>query len=314
MPFFSIIIPLYNKEKHIQATLESALAQTFQDFEIIVVNDGSTDKSKIMVEGIRDDRIKLFNIQNQGVSHARNYGIEKASSNLLVFLDADDLWRSNHLENLKELYTAFPNCGLYATAYLKKNGKIIIPTVYNMIPSAENWMGIVADYFESSTIDSIAWTSAVMIPKSIIETVGDFDETITLGAGEDTDLWIRIALKYPVAFSKKITAIYNLHTDNRISNSNTNQRKFIDLDVYENQAKSNPGLKKHLDLNRFSIAIQYKLVGNHEKAKNLIDKIDDGNLTKKQRTLLKLNRTALKVAMKIKRKLHNSGILLSSFR
>lgn len=312
--FFSIIIPLYNKEKHIKTTIESALAQTFQNFEIIVVNDGSTDGSKEVVEGINDDRIQLFNKKNQGVSHARNYGIEKATSSLIVFLDADDLWETDHLENLKALYEAFPNCGLYATAYLRKNNRISIPSVYKNIPTTKNWMGIVADYFESSSVNCIAWTSAVMIPKSVLEVIGNFDENITLGAGEDIDLWLRIALKYPVAFSNKVTATHNLHSDNRISNSNTNLRQFIDLDRYENEAKTNPSLKKYLDLNRFSIAIQYILADNAEKAKVLISKINTTNLNTKQLTLLKLNKTGLKMALKIKGGLQNYGVLLSSFR
>ncbi|OBX27139.1 glycosyltransferase involved in cell wall biosynthesis [Gelidibacter algens] len=314
MPFFSIIIPLYNKERHIKATLESALAQTFQDYEIIVVNDGSTDGSKIVVDSIKDARIKLFNIQNQGVSHARNYGIKKANSELLVFLDADDLWKTNHLENLKTLFMSFPNCGLYAAAYLQKKDNVYIPSIYNKILNTTSWMGIVENYFESCFINSIAWTSAVMVPKSTLEMVGNFNENITLGAGEDTDLWIRIALKYPVAFSNNATAIYNLHSDNRISNSNTNLRSFINLDVYEDEAKSDASLKKYLDLNRFSIAIQYKLVGNHEKAKLLIGKIHATNLNTKQRLLLKMNGAALRAALKVKNEFQNLGIPLSSFR
>lgn len=314
MPFYSIIIPLYNKEKHIQLTLESVLSQTFQDFEIILVNDGSTDGSGDVVETLVDNRIKLYNLTNQGVSHARNYGISKATSDLIVFLDADDLWRNNHLDNLNNLYKAFPKCGLYATAYLKKNGKILIPSVYRDIPSEENWMGVVDDYFASSAVNSIAWTSAVMVPKSVLNEVGNFNENITLGAGEDTDLWIRIALEYPVAFSSKVTAIYNLHTENRISNSNTQVRQFIDLDAYEATAKSHPSLKKYLDLNRFSIAIQYKLIGDSKTAKILIGKIDANNLNTKQRALLKLNKTALKIAITLKSRLQNSGIFLSSFR
>ena len=311
--FFSIVIPLYNKQKHIKATIESALEQTFQDFEIIVINDGSTDGSAAIVDIITDHRIKIFNIKNKGVSYARNYGIEKASSDLIVFLDADDLWRTNHLENLNQLYKAFPDCGLYAAAYLKKNKRILIPSVFNNIPYAENWMGIVENYFESSAVNSIAWSSAVMIPKYILDKVGNFNENI-LGAGEDIDLWIRIALKYPIAFSNKVTAIHILHAENRLSNASTNLRQFIDLDIYEEEAKSNPSLKTYLDLNRFSIAIQYKLAGNNEKAKQLISAMDVSNLNKKQQALLKMNRTALKVALKIKNRLQSSGILLSSFR
>ena len=141
-----------------------------------------------------------------------------------------------------------------------------------------------------------------------------FNENITLGAGEDIDLWIRIALKYPIAFCNQVTAIHNLESDNRISNSNTNQRQFIDLDAYENDAKTKASLKKYLDLNRFAFAIQYKLAGNIEKAESLIGKIDDKNLNIKQRALLKLNGSGLKLALKFKRGLQNSGILLSSFR
>lgn len=313
-PFFSVVISLYNKEKHIKSTIESVVAQTFKDFEIIVVNDGSTDESTTVVRSMDDKRIHLLNIENQGVSYARNYGIENATSNLIVFLDADDLWKTNHLETLKTLYESFPNCGLYATAYAKKNHYILIPSVYKGIPKTKNWMGIINDYFESSTLNSIAWTSAVMVPKSTLESVGNFNEDITLGAGEDIDLWIRIALHYPVAFSNNVTAIHNLHGDNRISNANTNLRRFIDLDVYEEDAKSNPSLKKYLDLNRFSIVIQYKMAGNLENAKALIRKIDATNLNAKQRVLLQMNGTALRAALKIKSGFQNSGILLSSFR
>lgn len=313
-PFFSIIVPLYNKERHIRATLESALSQTFKDFEIIVINDGSTDDSEMVVIRMNHDSIKLFTIKNQGVSHARNYGIEKANADLFVFLDADDFWETNHLENLKTLYESFPNCGLYATAYLKRNNRIDIPSVYKNIPKSKNWMGIVDDYFESSSINSLAWTSAVMVPKSIIEHIGKFNENITLGAGEDTDLWIRIALKQPVAFRNEVTAIHNLHSDNRISNSNINLRQFINLDVYEEDTKTNASLKKYLDLNRFSFAIHYKLAGNDERAEILISKIDVSSLNTKQRALLKLNGTGLRLALKIKSGLQNSGIFWSSFR
>lgn len=312
--FFSIIIPLYNKEKHIKTTIDNVLAQSFQDFEIVVVNDGSTDGSKAVVEKLTDRRIQLFNIHNQGVSHARNYGIQKAKSDLIVFLDADDFWNPEHLNNLKTLYEAFPQCGLYATAYLLKNHKTTRPSVYKNIPTTPGWQGIVTDYFESSSINSIAWTSAVMVPKWVLHKVGNFNEKITLGAGEDTDLWIRIAIKYPVAFSNTATAIHNLEAENRISNSNTNLRQFIDLDLYETEAQTNASLKKYLDLNRFAIAIQYRLVGNSKKAKALIAKIDHSHLSQKQRTLLKLNTTVLTAALKLKNKLEHLGVFLSSFR
>ncbi|MCB0445703.1 MAG: glycosyltransferase family 2 protein, partial [Gelidibacter sp.] len=117
MPFFSVIIPLYNKEKHIKTTLDSVLAQTFNDFEVIIVNDGSTDKSLKIAETFDDKRIHIHTTENKGVSYARNYGVSKSNSNLIAFLDADDYWFPHHLKDLKHLIKKFPNCGLYCKAY-----------------------------------------------------------------------------------------------------------------------------------------------------------------------------------------------------
>ncbi len=314
MPFFSIVIPLYNKENFITKTINSTLNQTFEDFEIIVVNDGSTDDSANKVEAINDKRVTLYTIKNQGVSHARNYGINKAKTDYICFLDADDFWYNNHLEQLNTLLQEHPDCGLYASAYQQKIGKTLIESVYKDIPKQENWSGIVDDYFKSSLVNSIAWTSAVMVPKHIFDTIGLFDENITLGAGEDTDLWIRIALKHPVAFSNTVTAIHNLDAENRITNSNTNLRQFLDLDKYEADTKEHEYLKHYLDLNRYSIGLQYKLAGNSKKAKDYFNKIDENNLNSKQKTLIKSNVFVLKVLMNSQRQLRRFNINLTAFK
>jgi len=263
---------------------------------------------------LKDARLKIFSIENQGVSNARNYGISKATADLIVFLDADDIWFEHHLQDLKELYEQFPDSGMYCKAYNKQDGRIVTVSKFLNIPTSASWKGIVNDYFGSSLINSIAWTSAVMIPKSTLDDLGVFDTKITLGAGEDTDLWIRIALKYPVAFSSKVSAIHQLHSDNRISNSNTNIRRFIDLDRYNKQAATNPSLKRYLDLNRFAIAIQYKLVGNTEKANALINSLELKSLNKKQRFLISQPTIMLRFYFKTKQFLKKRGIQLSSFR
>lgn len=313
-PFFSIIIPLYNKEHFIHDTINSALMQSFNNFEIIVVDDGSTDNGLKKVKQIKDSRIKLFSIKNSGVSFARNYGITKANADYIVFLDADDYWYPNHLENIESLRKKVPNCGLYACAYEKKYRSNTIPSIYKNIPKEEHWKGRVDDFFESSVVNAIAWTSAVMVPKKVLSTVGNFDEKITLGAGEDTDLWIRIALNYPVAFSNTVTAIHNLHAENRISNSNTNLRQFINLDNYEKYTSQHKTLKTYLDLNRFAIAIQYRLVKNNKQARFYTKKIQLSNLTKTQKALLKMNYPTLVLLYKLKRFLRTININLSSFK
>ena len=103
MATVSIVIPLYNKGFIIHKTIKSVLEQTFTDFEVVIVNDGSTDSSFEIVSQFSDKRIKLFQQENKGAASARNVGIEKATSNLIAFLDADDFWYPNHLEELVKL-------------------------------------------------------------------------------------------------------------------------------------------------------------------------------------------------------------------
>ena len=314
MPYFSIIIPLYNKANEVSKTLESVFSQTFTDFEVIVVNDGSTDDSLAKVEAFEDARIHIFTTGNKGVSHARNFGIKKATADLIAFLDADDLWFDHHLADLKALHEQFPECGMYCKAYEKRDATIIMPSHFKNIPHGIPWAGIVTDYFECSAINNIAWTSALMIPKKIFVTVGSFDPKITLGAGEDTDLWMRIALKYPVAFSNQVSALHQLDSGNRLTNSHTNERRFIDLDKYEDIAKENGSLKRYLDLNRYAIAIQYKLVGNDEKAEEYFKKIKSSSLNKKQLFLIRQSPRILRLFLKFKYILNKRRIHLSAYR
>ena len=203
MPVFSVVIPLYNKEKYIQNTIKSALNQTFKDFEIIVVNDGSTDSSLAIVKQIEDSRIKIFTIKNGGVSRARNFGIEKAKSDLIAFLDADDLWRNNHLEELYKLWKDHPNCGLYAMGYSKKfnNSKPISAVFVGL----NNYSGIVKDFFKSSTVDCVATSSSVVIQRFVFNEIGGFNQS--LKRREDTELWIRLALRFKIAFCNEISVL-----------------------------------------------------------------------------------------------------------
>lgn len=310
-PFFSIIIPLYNKENHIKETLGYVFAQTFTDFEVLIINDGSTDNSLQEVTLVEDERISIYTIKNSGVSHARNYGIKRAKSSCVALLDADDYWDSKHLENLQTLYLKFPDCGLYATAYSQRLHQKTLISAYKNVPKTPNWMGILDDYFLSSIQSSIAWTSSVMIKKEVFEHVGYFNETLTFG--EDTDMWIRIALKYQVAFCNTVTATHRLDADNRISDSNPNNRVYLDLDAYNTFALTNPSLKRYLDLNRFAIALEYKLANNLERCNFYVKAIDVKNLNSKQNLLLKLPTPLLKLAFYLKNAFLNIGVNLSNY-
>ena len=168
MAIVSIVIPLYNKGFIIHKTIKSVLEQTFTDFEIVIVNDGSTDSSFEIVSQISDERILLIQQENKGAAAARNLGIEKATSNLIAFLDADDFWYPNHLEELVKLYTDFPNCGMYCNRFqtiIAKNKTLNNSYSYSI---SDDFRGIVPDFFETSLINRVAFSSAILISKEVL--------------------------------------------------------------------------------------------------------------------------------------------------
>lgn len=216
-PIISVVIPLYNKEAYIKNTLKTVLAQTIKDFEIIVVNDGSTDKSVEVIKSINDHRIRVLSQENAGVSAARNRGIIEAKADLIAFLDGDDEWKTNFLEEILELKNKYPEAGAYVTAYEKsKQGKVKVADIKGFQPAP--WKGLLPSYFLSMALgDSPICSSSVCVPKSILMEVGMFK--VGVKWGEDDDLWGRIALKYPVAFSWEIGAVYHQDASNRACSS-----------------------------------------------------------------------------------------------
>lgn len=315
MPKISVIIPLYNKEKDIKKTLESLLAQSFSDYEAIIVNDGSTDGSEAVVKSFTDDRIKYFNKVNEGVAFTRNYAVEKATASFIAFLDADDFWYPKHLENLNNLTNKFPEASWYATGYEKKHHKTLsVPLQSPIMNQGNDWLGIIPNYFENSFTDALAWTSAVCMKKEFFSSLNGFDTTITNGAGEDTDLWIRAALKNPIAFSTQITAQHNLQGSNRISHTPTKNRVFMNPDNFLNEEKIHPSLKKYLDLNRYSFALQHKMAGDIEAFKSYSKSIDPKNLTAKQNYILNKPKWIIKGMLKIQKMAVLTGFRFSSFK
>ncbi len=213
MPEFSIIIPLYNKGRHITRALNSILAQTMQDHEVVVIDDGSTDDGAQVVESFSDKRVHLIRQANAGVSVARNRGIETANAGLIAFLDADDYWKPDHLRTIKRLHDHYPDAGLYATAYevTTPDGMVFVPR-FNGMPKAP-WEGIITDYFKAALGNPPLSTSATVVKKTVFETVGVFSSGVA--RGEDTDMWARIAFDYPLAFSTSLSAMYCCNADNR---------------------------------------------------------------------------------------------------
>lgn len=308
MPVISVVIPVYNKEKFIENTIYSVLNQTLSDFELIIVDDSSTDKSLSIIDSIKDKRIKTYSIKNSGVSKSRNYGVEKSTSNLIAFLDADDLWKNNHLEQLYKLYLENPNCGMYAMSYIKNiNFKSYKKSYFGL----SNFSGILENFFTSSSVDCIASSSSVMIPLNVFKKINGFNEN--LKKREDTALWIKIALNYKIAFST-ITTVEIVITEhgNHLSKSHENPWYFFDL--FKFQEQNNVDLKKFLDLNRFSEAINFKLNKEHNNFKIITKSINYRNLNFKQKILIKTPFRILLFLKKIQSYLLKKNIYLTTFK
>lgn len=204
---FSIIVPLYNKEKVISDTFRSILNQTYSDFEVVVVNDGSTDKSVDIVKGFNDERIRIVEQANSGVSSARNRGISEAKYEFLAFIDADDIWEKDYLETQKKLIDMFPECSVFAcNYYLKQIGKDRTQArILGLKSNDENF--VLDNYFEvASRAAPPLWTSAVVVRKCAMIEVGGFMTGVK--SGEDLLAWARLAVKNRIAFCRQPKAVY----------------------------------------------------------------------------------------------------------
>lgn len=213
----SVVIPLYNKERQIANTLQTVLRQTFQDFEIVIVNDGSTDNSVVEIEKIKDSRIRIIHQENAGVSAARNRGIEEAKYDLIAFLDADDEWKLEYLETQYNLFLKYPECSVFAVNYEFRDSKgNITPTKINKLPFRDE-DGILSNYFEvASCSHPPLWTSAVLVSKVAIMNIGGFP--IGIKSGEDLLTWARLAVRYKIAYSKIVDAVFILDDSHLIKN------------------------------------------------------------------------------------------------
>lgn len=204
----SIVIPLYNKEKQIGLALQSVFQQTYQDFEIIIVDDGSTDQSAEVVKKSNDKRIKLFQQKNAGVSAARNQGVEIAQGEWIAFLDADDEWMPEYLETQVTLSEKFPEASVCATGYVLQDefGKRHTPKVHCSYIDENG--GLITNYFEIVASSAPLITSiSVFIKKKALLDVGGFLLNATLG--EDLITWAKLACKCTIAYTPKALAIYH---------------------------------------------------------------------------------------------------------
>lgn len=204
----TVVIPLYNKATSIANALDSVLAQTYQDFEVVVVDDGSTDGGAAVVEQYADPRIRLIRQENAGVSAARNKGISEARGEYVAFLDADDEWMPEFLSEIVALQQEFPECRAQATSYVQCQNGEKHGIILNKLPfSGER--GVLTNYFEVATHSNPPiWTGAVCIERALLNEIGGFP--LGIKSGEDLLTWARIAVHTQWAYSLNAYAIFNM--------------------------------------------------------------------------------------------------------
>ncbi len=212
-PRASVVITLYNKVAYIERAVTSVLRQSCADYEVIVVDDGSTDGGGDLVARISDPRLRVIRQDNQGEGVARNRGIRESRYELIAMLDGDDEWDPDFLAAVVGLADRFPEAGILATGYRTVyRGGFVVETTLD--PGLGDGCVLVRDYFRKARVAGFVWSSAQAIPRRVYEKVGMFVERVPMGP--DLDMWGRVALKYPIAYDCRILASYRNDATGRV--------------------------------------------------------------------------------------------------
>lgn len=235
------------------------LAQTFKKFELLVVDDGSTDQSVEKLREIEDSRLNIVQKINGGVSSARNYGIKKAKYNYVAFLDADDRWHENHLENIVMLIENFPDAEVFAA-----NFELVFSDEKKISLNKNIKTGYIDYFYLVYKKKKPIHSSAFAAKKIAFKEAGYFDEKMIMG--EDIDMWRRFAKNCKIAYCSEISASYVQETENNINGNPTKLPhpyktfpyyiKFKNIDtVHEFKY-----LKKQIVVKTINYAIKYRRV------------------------------------------------------
>lgn len=277
---FSVIIPLYNKAPYVAKAIGSVLAQTFTDYELVVVDDGSRDDSAEMAAKAMDGRAncRLIRQENAGVSMARNNGVAASQGDYICFLDADDWWEPTFLEEISKLIEEFPDAGIYGTSYTIVNEtkrKTRVAPIGVEVGFEKGYINYCQVY--AKTLAMPLTSISVAIPRPVFDEMHGFPKGIKLG--EDFLLWIHIALKHRAAFLNKPLAYYNQDVDaaNRGVGRLHNPKEHMlwNLTDLEPLEQSNADYKQLVDnLRTYGLYPYYLSRRYHEAAKKELDKVD----------------------------------------
>lgn len=247
MPLISIIIPVYNRAITIEATIDSVLQQTFSDFELIIINDGSTDSTLEILSRYSDPRIKVFSFSHAGAAVSRNRGLEQATGEYIAFLDSDDLWSPSKLAaQLKALQTHPEAAVAYSwTDYIDQWGNWRKAGRHITVNGEAYTQMLLTNFLESG--------SNPLIRRDAVEVVGGFDESLT--GGQDWDFYLRLAANFLLVNVPAVQVFYRLH-GNSISANITRQEQQV-LQVLNKAFSQAPESLQPLKRKSFALVYKY---------------------------------------------------------
>ena len=224
-PKVSVIVPVYKVEKYLPECIDSILAQTFTDFELILVDDGSPDNSGKICDdyAARDSRVRVFHKENGGVSSARNFGIDNARGEWIALMDGDDRWLPCHLENIFRATIEIPGVKVFYTGYTNSR-------INDFTPIDDRFAFEVCDYWDFALRGKAIWTSCVCFHSTITKEMPMFRTDLT--HGEDLDVWRRMVRNHRVVMISTVSAVYRIGSENSaVSSFVPNPRKTVIWDL-----------------------------------------------------------------------------------
>ena len=264
MPLISVVIPVYNGEKTIKETLESVLNQTFSDFEVIVINDGSQDSTLEVVSKIQDPRIKVFSYPNAGLSASRNRGIARASGEYIALIDADDLWTADKLEAQVKALQANPEAAVaYSwTDFINESNQFLRRGCYLSVNGDSYANLLVVNFVENG--------SNPLIVKQAFTEVGTFDES--LGNAADWDMWLRLAARYHFVAVPSPQILYRQSSHSMSSNVHSLEAECLEVIErgFTKAPKSLQSLKKRSLANIYKYLAFKALEGYPRRRRGLV--------------------------------------------
>jgi glycosyltransferase involved in cell wall biosynthesis len=276
-PKISVVIPLYNKGPHIARALDSVLAQSEQDFEIVVVDDASTDGGAETVKRYSDRRIRLVrrDAPGPGGHAARNAGIKASAAPLISFLDADDNYNPDFLAVILGLARKYEAAGAYGTAFE------IVDETRRVVSRAPSLRGtgaadvLVRDYFRDALTGFVICASATAIRRETFDEVGLFPEGVPLGG--DLEMWMRVGARYPIAVSAYVGAVYHKDAVNRVDNGRIQGREYelvsTGLRLLASGAldkERGRHLREHVSMYQIKTGAQLVLLGRRHQARKIL--------------------------------------------